>query len=381
MKRKKRRLKKKPFIILILIIVFIIFGCYCCSDFNNKESVKNNEINNKKEKKVKDKKKEDKENKRSFSLVMVGDVLIHDAILKDALVSDGTYDFSNMFEYIKPVLNDYDLKYCNQESTIGGKKLGISGYPSFNAPDEIGEEISNLGFNLVSLANNHALDKGEEAIKYSVNFWKKYDDIVTAGSYLSNEDRDDLKIYEINGIKYAFLSYTTSLNNNNLNGKDYLVNLYDKDKVKEDIEKVSSADFIMVAMHWGNEYTNEPTKSQRDIAEYLSSLGVDLIIGAHPHVVQPITYIGNTLVIYSLGNFISNQLVVDTNRAIGLMVGIDVTLDDQIKIDINKKELIFSYSDNGHNFKVVPFSMMNDNYLKDFKSYEEEYMNIVNKEL
>ena len=377
MKRKKRRLKKKPIIVLFLLIliIFLFFIVINKDDSNiqgkNEESKR--EIKDNGEKKV--------DSKKSLSLVMVGDVLIHEAIYKDALNSDGTYDFNDMFSLVKPLLSEYDLRYCNQESIIGGKNLGISGYPNFNSPDEIGDTIVDLGFNLIGLANNHAFDKKEEAIRYSVNYWKKYDNIITAGSYLSKEDRDDIKIYEKNGIKYAFLAYTTSLNGNKLSN-DYLVNMYNKDKVKEDIDKVKDADLVIVAMHWGNEYTNEPTNSQREIAEYLSSLGVDLIIGTHPHVVQPITYIGDTLVIYSLGNFISNQLAIDINPAIGLMVGLDITLeDDRIKFDFKDKELIFAYSDNSRNFKVIPFSKMDDKYLNDYKKYEEVYMNIVNGEL
>ena len=376
MKRRKRKLKKKPIRFLLFIIILIVFLCIIFNNKNNDKEIKNNKVD------VKEVKNDNKDNKeKSLSLVMVGDVLIHEAVYKDALKSDGTYDFSSMFEYIKPMLKDYDLKYCNQESIIGGKNLGISGYPNFNSPDEIGEEIIDLGFNMIGLANNHAYDKGKAAINYSVNFWKKYD-VITAGSYENVEDRDNIHIYEKNGIKYAFLAYTTSLNGNKLSD-DYLVNMYDKDKVKSDIEKIKDADLIIVAMHWGNEYTNEPTKSQRDIASYLSSLGVNLIIGTHPHVVQPITYIGDTLVIYSLGNFISNQLVVDINPAIGLLVGLDITLSDDgsVSFDIKDKELLFSYAENSRNFKVIPFSKMNNDLLNNYKDIEKQYLDIVNKEL
>ena len=380
MKKKRRRLKKKTILCLIFIFVIIIILVLVFS--NNRNTLDKTSDNNKNNQNISNKKEDIIDNKKSLSLLMVGDVLIHESVYLDAKQDDGSYDFGSMFEYIKPIMSDYDLKYCNQESIIGGKNLGISGYPNFNSPDEIGDTIVDLGFNLVGLANNHAFDKGEKAINYSIKYWKKYDNIITAGSYLSEDDRDDLKIYEKNGIKYAFLAYTTSLNGNKLNGKDYLVNMYDKDKVKNDIEKVKDADLIIVAMHWGNEYTNEPTNSQREIAEYLSSLGVNLIIGTHPHVVQPITYIGDTLVIYSLGNFISNQLVIDINPAIGLLVGLDVTLeDDTVKFDIKKKELIFAYSNNSKEFKVIPFSKMDDKYLNNYKEYEEKYMNIVNGEL
>ena len=232
-KKKRRKLKKKPIIFLFLIIFLIIFLCSLC-DKNSSKVSNNVDDNNVSDKKF-DTKDDNVDTKKSLSLVMVGDVLIHESVYKDALKNDGTYDFSSMFEYIGSIISEYDLKYCNQESIIGGKNLGISGYPNFNSPDEIGDEIVKLGFNMVGLANNHAFDKGEKAINYSVNFWKKYDNVITAGSYLSVEDRDNPKIYEKNGIKYAFLSYTTGINGNSLS-KDYLVNLYAKDKVKEDIE-------------------------------------------------------------------------------------------------------------------------------------------------
>lgn len=329
---------------------------------------------NQKEKSIKKK----QEQKKHLSLVMVGDVLIHEAVFKDALEKDGTYNFDKMFQEVKPLLKNYDLKYCNQESIIGGKNLGISGYPAFNSPDEIGDTITKLGFNLIGLANNHAYDKGEKALIYSNQHWDKKD-IIKSGSYASPEERDNIPIYEKNGIKYAFLAYTTGINGSKLpSGKEYLINIYDKDQVKKDIEQVKDkVDFIMVAMHWGDEYTNTPTNSQKEIANYLASLGVNLIIGTHPHVVQPIEYIDDTLVIYSLGNFISNQLVIGENPAIGLLVGLDVTLDKKITMKINKKELIYSYSDNGANFKVIPFSKMSDKTLNNYQEVEKKYLDIV----
>ena len=372
--KKKRRLKKKPFIVLFSIII-LLFICLMLPKGSNK--VKN--IQQDLKENVEKKEEITEEKPKTLSIVMVGDVLIHESVYLDAKTDNG-YDFSKMFTHIEPIIKNYDLKYCNQESIIGGKDLGISGYPNFNAPDEIGNNLVDIGFNLVSLANNHAYDKGEKAILYSVDYWKNKKDVVTAGSYASTEERNEPKIYEMNGIKYAFLSYTTGLNG--YKAKDYLVNMYDKDKVKEDIEKVSDADLIIVAMHWGVEYTNEPTNSQREIAEYLSSLGVDLIIGTHPHVVEPITYIGDTLVIYSLGNFISNQLVIDLNPAIGLLLGLDITLDgDKVKFEIKDKELIYSYSDHSTNFKVIPFKNLSDDILLGYKDIEDTYMKIVDKEL
>ena len=367
---KKRRLKKTPIVILLCIVL-----CCCFVIAKTTNNTKKNS-----DSKVVEKKKDNKNssNKKRMSLVMVGDVLTHDSVLADAY-KDGNYDFTPMFSYIKPMISGYDLKYVNEESIIGGPSFKYSGYPTFNAPDSIGDNLIDTGFNIIGLANNHAFDKGEIAITYSNKYWSGKD-VITAGTYSSFDERDDIKVYEKNGIKYAFLAYTTSLNGYDLaSDKSYLVNVYSDELVKDDVNKIKDkVDVIIVAMHWGDEYTNTPTNSEREIASYLSELGVDLIIGTHPHVVQPIEYVGETLVIYSLGNFISNQLVLGLNPAIGLMVGVDITVDgDETKVSIKEKELLYSYSDNSTNFKVIPFSKMSDDILADYKGVEEKYMSIV----
>ena len=371
---KKRRLKKTPLVILLCIILGVCLIIAKTTNNGTKKSNNNETVSKKSGKTVS---KSDK--KKSMSLVMVGDVLTHDSVLTDALKEDGSYDFTSMFTDIKSMIKDYDLKYLNQESIIGGPSFKYSGYPTFNAPDSIGDNLIDTGFNIFGLANNHAYDKGEDAILYSNKYWSSKD-VITAGTYSSKDERDDIKVYEKNGIKYAFLAYTTSLNGYTLSSdKSYLVNVYSDALVKDDVDKIKDkVDVVIVAMHWGDEYTNTPTNSEKEIAQYLSELGVDLVIGTHPHVVQPIEYVGETLVIYSLGNFISNQLVIGLNPAIGLMVGVDITVDgDDTKISIKEKELLYSYSKSSTNFKVIPFSKMNDDILPDYKSVEEKYMSIV----
>ena len=189
---------------------------------------------------------------------------------------------------------------------------------------------------------------------------------------------NDIKIYEQNGIKYAFFAYTT-ISNANVK-KEYLLNMYSADKVKNDIETVKDqVDVIIVSMHWGVEDTNVPTESQKQIAEYLSSLGVNLVIGHHPHVVQPVEYVGDTLVLYSLGNFISNQLSIRLNNGIGLMYGIDIVLEgNKVTFENEYKELVLSYAENSKNFKVIPFSKLNNNLLNNYENIQNQYMNIVN---
>ena len=370
---KKRRLKKSVYVVFSIILIFAI-GIVILSQNQNEKNVdkSKDDVNKNTEEVVEEVPKE-----KRMSLISVGDILIHESVYKDAEKEDGTYDFHYMFTDIEPIIKKYDLKFCNQESNIGGKTLGISGYPSFNSPDEIGDELVNLGFNLISLANNHTLDKGQDAALYSNSYWKSKN-VNFAGSYSGVEERNEVKIYEQNGIKYAFLAYTT-ISNAKVR-KDYLLNMYSAAKAKVDIEKVKDqVDVILVSMHWGVEDTNTPTESQRQIADYLSSLGVNMIIGHHPHVVQPVEYVNDTLVIYSLGNFISNQLSIDLNNGIGLMYGIDIVVDDNgVRFENEYKELVLSYAEKSTNFKVIPFSKLKDSLLNNYKSIEEQYMEIVN---
>lgn len=313
------------------------------------------------------------------SMITAGDALIHSSVYQDAFISGNSYDFKKMIPSIKNLVSGYDLKYYNQETIIGGKNLGVSTYPCFNSPDEIGDAMLDAGFNMVSLANNHTLDRGEKAILYSTQQYWATKDVMVAGSYDSFEHRDRINVREVNGIKYTMLSYTTNTNGiNTPSGKDYLVNRYDPEQVKKDIESVKPyTDVIIVAMHWGEEYTATPVNSQKQIAGYLSSLGVNVIIGTHPHVIEPIEYIGDTLVIYSLGNFISAQIGID--RLVGAMVSYDIVKNDDntIKIENVKANLIYTYYNNFRNYYVYPFAELNSNILPNYVSLYEKYSNII----
>lgn len=368
-------MRKKIGLIVFLLFIVFISGCVSSNNEENKNAKKT--VDNQKVVEV-------KATKKSMSIVMVGDALIHDSIYKDAYIGDNNYDFMNMFTDIGEIIKDYDLRYYNQETIIGGKDLGLSNYPLFNSPDEIGSDLVKTGFNMVSLANNHSMDKREVGLNYSINFWKSMDGVITAGSYSSFEERDNIEIHEQNGIKYAFLSYTIGTNGIPVpEGKEYLVNVYSDELAKNNIESVKDkVDVIIVAMHWGNEYSHKPNEEQKRIAKYLSSLGVNLIIGCHPHVIQPVDYVGDTLVIYSLGNFISSQRSLGLNKIIGLLVGLNINVDDgKVSFDNIKYELLFTYDEHYRNFKIIPFSNLNNDILNNYEQIKEEYMNIVNSEV
>ena len=211
--------------------------------------------------------------------------------------------------------------------------------------------------------------------------------MITAGQYSSLEDRNQKRIYEKNGIKFAFFSYTT-VTNGLLppSGKEYLTNIYSYEKAKKDIEQVKDeVDFIIVAAHWGTEYTLKETKSQRQMAQELADLGVNLIIGTHPHVIEPVEYLndGKTFVIYSLGNFISDQ--VGQDRLTGLMMA--VTLSSTTYPDGNKEnvvtnpkaELLYTKSTKREkrNFKVYPYRNLDDTVLENYQETLQKYKSVV----
>ncbi|MBQ6323227.1 MAG: CapA family protein [Bacilli bacterium] len=387
MAKKKVKLKKGGKVLLLLIIIVVGALGVFCAKYSNKLSKK--EEPKKVEKVKKEPVKVPKEYK--VSLFMVGDALIHSAIYQDAKQADGSYDFKPMLEVIKPISSTYDLAYYNQETVLGGTELGLSNYPRFNSPYEVGDAFIDAGFNMVSLATNHTMDKGEVGVTNSVNYWKsKKDLVVYSGQWISAEEREaeTAQVYEKNGIKYAFFSYTTWTNGLETPvDKEYLNNVYSDEKAAADIAKVKDkVDVIIVAMHWGNEYSLGISDKQVEIANYLSSLGVQIIIGAHPHVVEPVEYIndGKTFVIYSLGNFISDQE--GNERLTGLMMSLNikkvVDVDDSVTVTIEdpRAELIYTKSYRWpRNFKVYPYPQLTYELLGNKDTLYEKYKAIVSE--
>lgn len=373
-KRKSKKLRKNVKNFLILTI-FVILASYTGWFLQRNESLN-------KQKVVINYETVDTKKTTKVSMAMVGDALIHATVYLTAnrYANYNGYDFKPMLKYTKELIQDYDLAYYNQETILGGKELGLSTYPLFNSPYEVGDAFIDAGFNLVSLATNHTLDKGERGILNSRAYWNKQENVVAAGSYSSNEERDKIIVSEKNGLTYAFLSYTTYTNGLIVpKGKEYLVNVYDKEKVKKDVEAYKDkVDVIMVAMHWGTEYVSYPTTAQKEIANYLASLGVNLIIGTHPHVIEPIEYIGDTLVIYSLGNFVSSQVGVE--RLTGLMASLDIIKEEyhgETKITFDNIEGTLLYTDRNNGYIVYPYHKLTNNILNGYQSYYEKYKKIV----
>lgn len=280
------------------------------------------------------------------SFVAVGDNLIHDTVYEQAAArSSGGYDFSYAYENVASRIKEPDIAILNQE-TIISTEHNVSSYPMFNSPVEVGEEMLKIGFDVFNIATNHSLDCGEKGLISAINFWKSKN-VITTGAYLNETERSQIAMNEVNGVKIAYLGFTESTNGLSLpdDTEVVLVRAADETLLQEKIMRAKqAADVVVVNAHWGNEYTHEPTQEQRDLAQKLASWGADVIIGTHPHVIQPVEYIENTdgrrtLVAYSLGNFISAQN--RGPRMLGGMLNFDIVKNNNTgKIEI--ENVVFS---------------------------------------
>ncbi|MHC6204414.1 CapA family protein [Breznakiellaceae bacterium SP9] len=312
---------------------------------------------------------------QSLTLVAVGDTIFHDEVLwpqgKKA-AQEGDFDFTGYYEAIKPLIEKADIAFVNQETVFAGPERGYSGYPNFNTPREAGLALIDAGFDVVNLATNHVLDWGEQGLLSTIEFWEDKPAVTFLGIHKSIEARSKHKIIEKNGIKVGFLSYCYGFNGYTIpKGKDYLISVIDRTRMKEEITRLRPlCDFLIVSMHWGLEYDFEPSPEQESLAEFLSSLSVDLIIGHHPHVLQPVKHIarpdGGTLVCaFSLGNFLATQKSNPASTILGGLLYVKLTREEKneeneentaIVDTVGLLPLLIHYDKKYQNLKVYPFS-------------------------
>ena len=253
------------------------------------------------------------ESEKTVKLAAVGDALIHENILNSGKQKDGSYNYDAIFEHMKDYLSGFDVKIINQETIFVYDSKKFGGYPSFGTPKEVGDAMRAAGFNVITCATNHAYDRKEIGIQNTLDYWRKYkDSVLVTGIYGSQEDYDTLAIREYNGIKIAFLNYTTLLNSG-AKKEPYYIRMYKEAAALKEIQAAKKkADFVIVLPHWGVEYEHEPSEKQEKMAKKLAEAGADAIIGCHPHVVQPVKVIKTSdgrrvPCYYSLGNFVSNM--------------------------------------------------------------------------
>lgn len=325
----------------------------------------------------------------------VGDIIVHDDQLKSQYIPQSkSYDFTEYFSHVSDYLSNSDYSIANLEGTLGGEKRKFSGYPSFNTPDEILDALKYSGFDMVTAANNHILDKGTSGLKRTVDIAKEKGlDIVGIKS-----DSDDVSyiVKDIKGIKIGFANYvfetpykngSKTLNSTPIPDESLVLmdsfnpnriedTLYVMSKRVEDLKK-AGAEFIIFSLHWGDEYINYPNNYQKKLAKGLSDIGVDVILGSNPHNIQPMEFISSevtgkeTFVIYSMGNFISNQRYETLKKPStedGIIVNLNITKNLKTKdIQLKKVDYIPTWVNrtkktNGtFNYSIIP---LNENIIK-----------------
>ena len=321
-------------------------------------------------------------------LFFTGDFLIHGAVYADAVQADGSYDFTGMLAELKELSAGYDLKYYNQETILGGTELGLSSYPQFNSPQEAGDAMVAAGFNLVSTATNHSLDMGVTGIERSVAYWQEQEEaygVHMAGTYLSWEEQQAIPVYEVNGITYTFLSWTYGCNGLTAPaGEEYLVNVY-AGRQEELLEQIRQADalsdFVIVAMHWGTEYSMAVNEEQQTLAQEMAAAGADVIIGNHPHVIEPVQRIGDAVCWYAMGNMLSAQN--NQENLIGMVGAVTLhktALGSEVTTSVEnpRADLIYTYYEPGYvNFRVIPFDRLDDSLLPGCQQLETSYDQVI----
>ena len=290
-----------------------------------------------------------------ITLLMVGDILLHTPVEESAKQADGSYDFHAVFAHTKELIREADLALVNQEVILGGEELGISGYPAFNAPYEVGDTLAETGFDVICHATNHALDKGKRGILNCTSYWQEnHPDISVLGIHDTEPalNNPSLYLYTKNDISVAILNYTYGTNGIPLpEDMPYAVDLLEKEKVIADIQLAEElADFTIVCPHWGTEYRLTPDAMQAKWTQIFLENGVDLVLGTHPHVIEPIVWVEEDapseeadsnhqmLVYYSLGNFVNwtsgtgNGVA---NRMVGGMARLRLERDDNDNVVIS----------------------------------------------
>lgn len=323
------RYKTKPnykkiliFLLITLLIIYITIAIIQNIVRISKENSNNSENDNQAQTTISD------IQDTTINLVAIGDVMCHSTNYQSAYNSTTKkYDFSPVFTDIAKYTENADITIGNLETTFAPESVDYSGYPTFNSPKELGIALKNIGVDVLSTANNHSLDKGYSGLTSTID---KLDEIGIEhmGTYKSEEDQNEILIKNVNGISIAFLSYTYGTNGISIpKGKEYCINLIDKELISKQIKqaKEQNVDLICVNMHWGDEYKLQQNSTQEDLADFLFEEGADIILGSHPHVLEPMEKRTITLedgttkdgfVIYSLGNFVSGQVAENTKNTI-----------------------------------------------------------------
>ena len=342
-------------LLFLLIIVAIFYTVKNIHEYEQIVETANNNLENPDSNEITIEPEKEKESDTTFTLSAIGDVMCHNTQYMDAYNREtGEYDFSYVFEDISYYTKTSDICVASLETTFAGAERGYSNYPTFNSPDSLAYALKKIGVDIISTAGNHALDTGFTGLCRTIDVLDEAD-IKHLGTYKTAEEQEQVLFQYVKGIKLAFINYTYGTNGITIpNGKEFCVNLIDKDLMQKQIEtaKSQNADIIIACMHWGTEYRTTANSEQEQLANFLFENGVDIILGNHPHVLEPMEKRTVTLadgttkdgfVIYALGNFIADQNAENTRNSIILDLTITKHTDNTITIDKAEYTPIYMY--------------------------------------
>ncbi|MDR3019949.1 MAG: CapA family protein [Treponema sp.] len=315
--------------------------------------------------------------KHNLTLLAAGDNLFHITIINN-FRRGNTHDFSPIYSEIKPLIQAADLAFVNQETVMAGTEFGYSGFPLFNTPQSLARTLADTGFDIINIANNHAMDMGRAGLYNTLDLLDSIEEFTVIGA---RKTGDSKRIITKNNITLGFLSYTFSLNGIALPQREpNLVSMIKRDIMTQELNELRPlCDFLVVSIHWGAEYLLQPDASQKDLALFLAEHNVDLIIGHHPHVLQPVENLPRpdgkeTLCFYSLGNFVSNQR--EKERILGalMLVTFSKTEDDLYISNSGLIPVVCHIERNFTNTKVYPLYSYTQEILKKHFLYEKNKM-------
>ena len=315
---------------------------------------------------------------QEMSLLFLGDIMGHGPQIKSAWNDSlKKYDYNEVFEPVEDIISSVDFAVANLEVTLAGPPF--DGYPQFSSPDELAEACKNNGIDVLVTANNHSCDRGSMGILRTNRVLDSLE-ILHTGTFSNQQNRDSLNllVLEKENIRIGLLNYTYGTNGIPFHAPTY-VNLLDSSLIKKDLKfaRTKNLDKLIVFVHWGAEYQDQPNLYQKNFNQFFKRQGVDIVIGSHPHVVQPMHYIKNNdkefLTVYSLGNFVSNQR--DFRKDGGVMFRCSIVKRD--KASISDKEYILTwvnkfYKNKKWHYEVLPCS--NKTYGKEYFSRNEDYV-------
>ena len=357
------------FILLFLIFVLCLLALIKSDFFNSTNVIQDSSVESETV--------EEKVAPINFTMTAIGDTLCHNTQYWDAYNSSTKqYDFSYVYDNIKDYTSSADITIGSLETTFAGEDRGYSNYPVFNSPDSLATGLKDIGVDVISLAGNHALDYGYSGICRTIDVLDNVG-ISHLGTYKSAEDQNKILIKDVKGVKIAFINYTYGTNGIPVpSDKSYCLNLIDKDLISKQIKqaKEQNVDMIVACMHWGTEYKTSANDEQKELADFLFKSGVDIILGNHPHVIEPMEKKTITLddgstkdvfVVYALGNFTADQRAEITRDS--AILNLDITKDSDGKILINKVSYvpIYMYKNSAakvHKFKILDIEKSIANY-------------------